>query len=108
MAAGPSLDISTRHRGTGMYCFTHHDVEAVGMCKACYKGLCAQCASDLSHGLTCKGEHEQVVESTNTLVSRNIRISSPNKPGSFIVPGFYAFMGAAFLLEGLLIRPLST
>jgi len=91
-----------------MHCFTYHDVEAVGMCEACCKGLCAQCASDLGHRLACKREHEKVVESTNTLVSRNIRISSINMRGSFIVPSFYAFMGAAFLLEGLLIRPLST
>ncbi|NKF21209.1 hypothetical protein [Solimonas marina] len=87
-----------------MHCFTHQDVEAVGVCKACYKGLCTQCASDLGLGLACKGEHEQFVEATNALLSRSIRISSINKHGSFVVPGFYAFLGAAFLLSGIITK----
>lgn len=33
-----------------MRCLNHRDREAVGTCKACSKGLCAECAVDLADG----------------------------------------------------------
>ena len=43
-----------------MNCFNHPNVPAVGICKACQKGLCKECAVDLGHGIACKGHHEEV------------------------------------------------
>ena len=43
-----------------MNCFNHPDVPAVGMCKACQKGLCMECAVDLGHGIACKNHREEV------------------------------------------------
>ncbi|HCU25594.1 MAG TPA: hypothetical protein DF383_11315 [Deltaproteobacteria bacterium] len=37
-----------------MHCFHHQDHEAIGICKACGKGLCQECTVDLGHGLACK------------------------------------------------------
>ncbi len=37
-----------------MNCFNHPDTPAIGICKFCQKGLCKECAYDLSHGLACK------------------------------------------------------
>jgi tetratricopeptide (TPR) repeat protein len=45
-----------------MHCFVHTDRDPVGICKSCYKGLCAECAADLHHSLACKGTHEEAVE----------------------------------------------
>ena len=43
-----------------MKCFSHPEVDAVGLCTACNRGLCAECAVDMRRGLACKGrcEHE--------------------------------------------------
>ena len=44
-----------------MNCFNHNTVPAVGSCKACCKGLCADCACELEIGLACKGPCETIV-----------------------------------------------
>lgn len=36
-----------------MRCFSHPDVEAVGTCGCCRKGLCRPCASEGSQAITC-------------------------------------------------------
>jgi hypothetical protein len=43
-----------------MNCFNHPDVPAVGICKACQKGLCMECAIDLGHGIACRNHREEV------------------------------------------------
>jgi hypothetical protein len=43
-----------------MNCFNHPDVPAVGICKACQKGLCMECVVDLGHGIACKNHREKV------------------------------------------------
>jgi hypothetical protein len=41
-----------------MKCFCHNDRDAVGVCKACGRGLCRDCAADLGRALACKGRCE--------------------------------------------------
>lgn len=43
-----------------MNCFNHVTTPCVGICIACGKGVCPECAADLTRGLACKGicEHE--------------------------------------------------
>ena len=53
-----------------MRCFEHRDQEALGICKRCGKGLCTACAVDLGHRLSCRGEHETVVEFYRTILER--------------------------------------
>lgn len=84
-----------------MRCFNHPSAEAIGTCKACCKGICIECAADLGHGLACKNAHVAEVESLNTLITRNTRITIVNTRGRFLVPAFYAFLGLAFLGYGL-------
>jgi hypothetical protein len=43
-----------------MNCFNHPGVPAVGICKACQKGLCKECALDLGHGIACKNHREEM------------------------------------------------
>lgn len=57
-----------------MRCFYHQEKEAVGGCKSCGKGLCAECAADLGKGLACRGRCEEDVEALITLIDRNIQI----------------------------------
>jgi hypothetical protein len=80
-----------------MRCFNHASVEAIGNCKACHKGLCAQCVADLGHGLACKGIHEGDVELLHSILSRSARIYSVTPKSRYLAPAFYAIMGLLFL-----------
>ena len=85
-----------------MRCFNHHDVDAVGSCKHCGKGLCPSCLTDLGHGLACRDSHEQAVENINALVACNNRFLQRTVPKTwFIAPTFFAFMGLIFFCYGL-------
>lgn len=42
-----------------MRCFNHGVRPAVGICKACGRGLCASCAADLGRALACRGRCEE-------------------------------------------------
>ena len=46
-----------------MHCFYHPKKAAIGTCKSCGKGLCAECAVDLDKGLACKQHCEPEVKS---------------------------------------------
>lgn len=76
-----------------MQCFSHPDRAAVGLCKACSKGLCAECAADLGHGLACKGTHEAAVEQLHNLVERNSRIAKVNSFAKYTWSIVFTFMG---------------
>jgi hypothetical protein len=56
-----------------MRCFYHQDREAIGSCKSCNKGLCAECAVDLGKGLACRGRCEADVQGVIQLIDRNVR-----------------------------------
>jgi hypothetical protein len=85
-----------------MYCYYHADRGAVGTCKACCKGLCAECAVDLGFGLSCRGPHEQRVAEVEELISRNASVQRVAGRAKFAAPAFYLFMGAIFTGYGLL------
>ncbi len=87
-----------------MRCFNHGDREAVGSCKACHKGLCHECATDMGHGLACKATHEAMVETYNSIIQKNARLYGAATKGRFGAPLFYAFMGVVFGGYGLFAR----
>jgi hypothetical protein len=58
-----------------MRCFYHDDREAVGTCKSCGKGLCRECAVDLTKGLACRGHCEADAQAVIQLIDRNIQVS---------------------------------
>lgn len=41
-----------------MRCFTHEDAEAVGVCRACGRGVCRSCAVPTEGALACRGRCE--------------------------------------------------
>lgn len=84
-----------------MDCFNHRSTAAVGTCKACGKGICHECAVDLGHGLSCKGEHEATVQSYHDMLNRNARALAVAPRNIAIAPAFYVFLGAVFVIYGL-------
>jgi|SRR5580658_1582405 hypothetical protein len=85
-----------------MRCFNHRDREAVGSCKACSKGLCAECAVDLGHGLSCRGEHEATVESYRTMLNRNTKVMDAARVNGVVGPLFFIALGVLFGIYGLI------
>src|SRR5262245_36948140 len=84
-----------------MRCFNHNDRESVGTCKSCSKGLCAECAVDLGHGLACRGEHARRVEEFELMVSRASRVQETARGAKYVVPAFLGFMGLTFTGYGI-------
>lgn len=71
-----------------MRCFYHPDREAVGLCKNCAKGLCAESAIDVGHGLACPGPCEKRVEHVNSVIDKSQAIASTS--ASFVGDGMLA------------------
>jgi hypothetical protein len=54
-----------------MNCFSHPDVPAVGICKSCHKGLCVECAAEVTNGIACKDRCEPEAEALNVIVQKS-------------------------------------
>ncbi len=80
-----------------MNCYNHPEITAVGNCKACSKGVCSDCATDLGHGLACKGKHEQRVEDLEMIISKNVKAFADASKNQFLLPAFFFFMGLVFV-----------
>lgn len=57
-----------------MICYQHHERTAVGLCRACQKGVCPECAVDTGRGLACCPGCAAEVKSLTELMDRNKRI----------------------------------
>ena len=86
-----------------MKCYNHTDLDAVGICKACNKGICRECAVDLGNGLACRDSCEQEVREVNEIIVRSKTIHK--KTGQFYGGGaiIAGLIGLLFLLFGLVI-----
>ena len=90
-----------------MKCFVHHDRDAIGICKSCGRGLCADCCSIVSRGLACKDACEDDVRRLNGLIEQNIksapawaRMTRSNRSSAFVVASLFLMMGAGMLYSG--------
>ena len=91
-----------------MKCFYHQDRDAIGTCKSCQKGLCPECAVDLSQGLACKSRCEDDVNSLIRLIQNNIKLSPTtsniiraSRRGGMLSASFYIVLGVMFAGWGL-------
>jgi hypothetical protein len=91
-----------------MRCFYHEDREAVGSCKSCGKGLCRECAVDLTKGLACRGHCEADAQALIQLIDRNIQLSSTasrsfqtNRRSRSVVGIFHITIGILFVIFGI-------
>lgn len=92
-----------------MKCFHHPSDDAVGLCKACGKGVCRACAVDLGEGLACANSCEVAARELimQIRVSREALRSTPTVYKTQSTVGFLA--GATFLTIGAatLMTPIS-
>ncbi len=80
-----------------MKCFNHSSISALGTCKACGKGLCNYCLTDLEHGLACKDKHEERVKSLELIISQSAKAYADSPKNIFLLPAFLVFMGLIFV-----------
>jgi hypothetical protein len=83
-------------------CYNHSNHEAVGICKACGKGLCTDCVVDVGVGLSCRGEHEQRVVANDALISRASRVQDSAGKARYFLPAFFGFIGIVACTYGLM------
>ena len=80
-----------------MKCYEHPEVEAIGICKHCQKGVCTDCSTDLGFGLACKDKHEKDVEFLNSLIENNKKAYRQSPKSAMAGNLFYLLMGILFI-----------
>ena len=84
-----------------MKCFNHPDIDAVGICKNCNKGLCMDCLTEVENGIACTSTCVEEVKLVNSLINRSKK-SYRTASGAHMKNAFiYAVMGIVFIIFGL-------
>lgn len=81
-----------------MRCFYHPQVEAVGICRNCQKGLCAECVTDLGNGIACKGKCEREVSEIIAMIRQNSNAYEQASRAEFQSAAFWIIVGCVSLL----------
>jgi len=84
-----------------MKCFYHPESDAVGICKACQKGLCPECAVDVGNGLACKEKCEDEVRAINEFAEKNKTLYQKAAGANYRNAVLYGLSAALFLVPGL-------
>ncbi|MFN8412718.1 MAG: hypothetical protein U0Z26_10055 [Anaerolineales bacterium] len=79
-----------------MNCFYHPSAPAVGICKYCQRGLCAECAAVVDDVLACKHRHEDEVHQLEQLTARNLFQSKRVASGYMRNAVFYGLVAVVF------------
>lgn len=87
-----------------MKCFSHPQNEAVGSCKYCFRGVCAQCARDSGVGLACSDKCESEVKSVHALVERNKKLTAFAPATHSRSAVMLLLMAAVFIVFGMVSR----
>ena len=85
-----------------MVCYYHPDRPAVGNCKHCQRGLCADCAALIEDSLACKDRHEEEVRGLNMIAQRGVLQAKRVGLGYLRNTVFYGLVGILFAGFGLM------
>jgi hypothetical protein len=90
-----------------MKCFNHPEIDAIGICKNCNKGLCRDCLTELENGIACTATCVDEVKQINTLINRN-KQSFNFASGAHMRNAFmFGAMGIVFIVFGLITEGLT-
>jgi hypothetical protein len=81
-----------------MKCYYHRDIDAIGLCKSCSKGICPPCATDVGGGLACTASCIEEVKNINALIRSNTGATSVNRRAAYFWPVFLMVLGGLFVL----------
>ena len=83
-----------------MKCFNHPNVDAVGICKNCNKGLCKDCLTEVENGIACAATCVDEVVLLNSLINKN-KQSFKTTSGAYMRNAYiYGGMGLVFIKYG--------
>ena len=85
-----------------MLCYVHQDRQAVGICKSCHKGLCPECAVEVTNGLACKGTCENEAKYLSGLIEANRASARGNVGVNALI---YSAMAIILFFLGVMIVP---
>ncbi|WP_353777728.1 hypothetical protein [Winogradskyella sp. 3972H.M.0a.05] len=85
-----------------MKCYNHTNVEAVGICKNCNKGICPECLTEIPNGIACTSSCVEELKLVNELISKNVRsrnsVAGSYRRGALL----HGLMGIVFLVYGIM------
>jgi len=84
-----------------VHCYTHPAADAIGICRACSRGLCAQCVVDLGHSISCQGQCEKKAEILHSMIAQHEVIIRTSRRNRFFGPAFFTLLGGVFLYFNL-------
>ena len=81
-----------------MKCYTHNELDAIGVCKACSKAICNSCAIDTGRGLSCSEECSKEIDEQNQIIDKSKKIYSIGESPALMPTGLimYFFFGIIF------------
>lgn len=85
-----------------MNCYYHPEREAVGICRHCGRGLCAESAVEVGDMLACRDRHEEQVRMLVLSEHRAGQQAERVTAGLARSAAFYGIAGALFAAFGLL------
>jgi len=84
-----------------LVCFYHPDKPAVGTCKHCLRGLCADCAATVDDVLACRNRHEAQVIALEEMTRLNVLKSKRTRSDYLRNTVFYGTVGMLFTVFGI-------
>jgi hypothetical protein len=79
-----------------MKCYYHPQEDAVGICKACLRGLCHVCAVDLEVALACRDRHENAVRTLLQINRNAAALGATYRHNRFLAPSFAIILGLLY------------
>ena len=76
-----------------MNCYQHRKNPAIGICKFCMKGVCAECSTEVDTVLACKSQCEAEVKNINKALRNQLMIQKPAKAMRFLAPALLLLYG---------------
>jgi hypothetical protein len=80
-----------------MKCYYHPEVDAVGTCKNCSRGICPECLAELDNAIACKNRCEERVLAVERLVNRNITAMTKGARSYLVLALVYGILGIVFV-----------
>ena len=93
--AAPAAQLRIVRHHYAMNCYYHHSSTAVGICRACGRALCPDCAGGSERGLACKGRCEDEVRKITGAIAASSR-------GLAGISVFFFVTGLLFIAWGVL------
>jgi hypothetical protein len=84
-----------------MKCFNHPEIDAVGICKSCARGICRECVSEVGTGIACRNRCEADVAALNKLVARGRTAYQRTSSTLLRTAIFLLLLGEVFLILGI-------